>query len=141
MILGLGCDIVEISRFDKGDNFLRHFMRKYFTAKEIEEIRQKRSNQNYEELKITVATRFAAKEAVAKALGTGFRNGITLKDIEVQHDSVGKPEIILYNQALSRAYEIANRQEFRVYLTLSNERAYSNAVAVIEKLYDTKKSA
>lgn len=133
MILGLGCDIVEISRFDKGEVFLQRFMHKYFTVNEIKELQQKHSIRNYDELKIAVATRFAAKEAVAKALGTGFRNGITLKDIEVSHDSQGKPEIILYNRALARGYEIADRQEFKVYLTLSNERAYANAVAVIEK--------
>ncbi len=134
MILGLGCDIVEISRFDKGESFLRHFMRKYFTTVEITEILQKRNCRNYEELIVAAATRFAAKEAAAKALGTGFRNGITLKDIEIQHDSHGKPEIVLYNKALSRAYEIAGGQEFKIYLTLSNERAYANAVAVIEKV-------
>ncbi len=134
MILGLGCDIVEISRFDKGESFLRHFMRKYFTTVEITEILQKRNCRNYEELIVAAATRFAAKEAAAKALGPGFRNGITLKDIEIQHDSHGKPEIVLYNKALSRAYEIAGGQEFKIYLTLSNERAYANAVAVIEKV-------
>lgn len=134
MILGLGCDIVEISRFDKGEFFLQHFMNKYFTLNEIQEIQQKHSIHNYDELKVAVATRFAAKEAVVKALGTGFRNGISLKDIEVYHDSLGKPEIILYNRALTRGYEVADRQEFKIHLTLSNERAYANAVAVIERL-------
>lgn len=134
MILGLGCDIVQISRFDKGDDFLQRFMCKHFTATEIKEIEQKNGIPNYDELKIAVATRFAAKEAMSKALGTGFRNGIALKDIEVVHDSQGKPEIILYNQALARAYEISNQQNFKIHLTLSNERAYANAVAIIEKI-------
>lgn len=134
MILGLGCDIVEISRFDKGEDFLQRFMHKHFTTNEIIEIQQKPCNQYNDNLKIVVASRFAAKEAVSKALGTGFRDGIILKDIEIRHNQQGKPEIILYNQALARCYEIANRQEFKVHITLSNERAYANAVAVIEKL-------
>ena len=132
MILGLGCDIVQISRFAKSEDFLWRFITKYFTLAEIEEIEQKKANANFNDLKISVATRFAAKEAAVKALGTGFRNGITLKDIEIKHDSLGKPEISLYNKALSYAYQIAKGQKFNIHLTLSNEREYANAVVVIE---------
>lgn len=132
MILGLGCDIVQISRFAKNEEFLWRFMTKYFTLDEVKEIEQKKGNYNLDELKVSVATRFAAKEAASKALGTGFRNGITLKDIEIIHDSLGKPEITLYNKALTQAYQISGGREFNVHLTLSNEREYANAVVVIE---------
>ncbi|MCM1323459.1 MAG: holo-ACP synthase [Acetobacter sp.] len=133
MILGLGCDIVQISRFAKGEAFLQRFMHKYFTINEIREVGRKHHIPSYEELMVIVATRFAAKEAVVKALGTGFSRGITLKDIEVCHDSQGKPEIILYGNALARAYEMTSKQAYKVYLSLSNEREYANAVAVIEQ--------
>lgn len=132
MIYGLGCDIVQISRFAKDELFLQRFMSKYFTLNEINEITRK--NKNTEDLKIAVATRFAAKEAAAKALGTGFRNGITLKDIEIIHDSLGKPEITLYNKALTYVYQIAKGGKFNIHLTLSNEKEYANAVVVLEIL-------
>ena len=79
-----------------------------------------------------MATRFAAKEAVSKALGSGFQKGITLKDIEIMHNKLGKPEVNLYNNALARAYYVSDNQEFKMHITLSNEREYVNAVAVIE---------
>ena len=52
-----------------------------------------------------MATRFAAKEAVSKALGTGFQNGITLKDVEITHNTLGAPIVTLYNKALMRAFQ------------------------------------
>ncbi len=134
MIHGLGCDIVQISRFAKDERFLQKFMNKYFTLNEINEIKQKKKLENIEELRTAVATRFAAKEAAVKALGTGFQNGITLKDIEVTHDSLGKPEITLYNKALTLVYQIAQGRQINLHLTLSNEKEYANAVVVLEVL-------
>lgn len=133
MIYGLGCDIVQISRFSKEENFLQRFMAKYFTLNEINEIERK-NNKSPEDIRIAVATRFAAKEATVKALGTGFRQGITLKDIEILHNSLGKPEIKLYNKALSTGYQIAQNGKFTMHLTLSNEKEYANAVAILEIL-------
>lgn len=132
MILGLGCDIVQISRFAKDEGFLFRFIKKICTLNEIKEIEQKKQNEQLDKLESTVATRFAAKEAVAKALGSGFQNGITLKDIEITHDSLGCPTVTLYNKALSRAYEVAHNQNFKLHITLSNEQEYANAVAVLE---------
>jgi len=132
MILGLGCDIVQVSRFKRGEDFINRFMRKHFTSNEIADIEKRKENLIPENLILTVATRFAAKEAVSKALGSGFQNGITLQDIEITHDELGCPHAKLYNQALSRAYLISKNQQFNLHLTLSNEREYVNAVAVIE---------
>jgi len=132
MILGLGCDIVQVSRFNKGDSFLNRFIKKHFTLKEIEEIQDKKERLVPKNLSLEVATRFAAKEAVSKALGSGFSMGITLKDIEIIHDELGCPQVTLYRKALSRAYDITKNQKFNMHLTMSNEREYVNAVAVIE---------
>ena len=120
MILGLGCDIVQVSRFSKNEAFLLRFIKKHFTFGEI--------------AVLAVATRFAAKEAVSKALGSGFREGITLKDVEIVHDSLGCPKVNLYGKALTRAYFISKNQNFNMHLTLSNEREYVSAVAVMESL-------
>lgn len=134
MILGIGCDIVQVSRFDNGRTFLTRFIKRCFTLNEINELRPKLENTEDKELVLAVATRFAAKEAVAKALGSGFRHGITLKDIEITHNSLGKPEVTLYNKALAEAFLISQNTTFKMHLTLSNEREYVNAVAVIENI-------
>lgn len=132
MILGLGCDIVQVSRFAKGEKFLHRFIEKYFTDIEQDELSHKIKFEDISSLTLAVATRFAAKEAVSKALGSGFQKGITLKDVEIIHNKLGKPEVNLYNNALARAYFVSDNQEFKMHLTLSNEREYVNAVAVIE---------
>ena len=132
MILGLGCDIVQVSRFAKGKKFLHRFIEKYFTDIEQDELSHKIKFEDISSLILAVATRFAAKEAVSKALGSGFQKGITLKDVEIVHNKLGKPEVNLYNNALARAYFVSDNQEFKMHLTLSNEREYVNAVAVIE---------
>lgn len=132
MIMGIGCDIVKVSRFAKDRSFLLHFIKKYLTLKEINELELKKQTRDLEHLVLSVATRFAAKEAVVKALGSGFRDGITLKDIEIVHDELGCPYVNLYNRALMRAYYVTRNQNFKLHLSLSNEREYTNAVAVIE---------
>ncbi|MBE6463130.1 MAG: holo-[acyl-carrier-protein] synthase [Alphaproteobacteria bacterium] len=132
MILGLGCDIVQVSRFAKKQEFLLRFMKKYFTDNEINELENKIKQEDLNLLTLAVATRFAAKEAVSKALGSGFQKGITLKDVEIVHNKLGKPEVNLYNNALARAYYISDNQDFKMHITISNEREYVNAVAVIE---------
>ncbi len=132
MILGLGCDIVQVSRFAKKQEFLLRFMKKYFTDNEINELENKIKQEDLNLLTLAVATRFAAKEAVSKALGSGFQKGITLKDVEIIHNKLGKPEVYLYNNALARAYYISDNQDFKMHITISNEREYANAVAVIE---------
>lgn len=132
MIQGLGCDIVKVSRFDKNIDFLQRFAKKHLTEIELKELITKIKQEDVEGQKLFLATRFAAKEAVSKALGSGFRNGITLKDIEITHDKLGKPVVNLYNHALARAYFISDNQKFKMHITISNEREYANAVAVIE---------
>ena len=132
MIIGLGCDIVQVSRFNRGDAFINRFMKKHFTLNEVKDIEKRKENLLADNLIQTVATRFAAKEAVSKALGSGFQEGITLKDIEILHDDLGCPHVTLYKNALSRAYLISKNQQFTMHITLSNEKEYVNAVAVIE---------
>ena len=131
MILGLGCDIALVSRFAKDSSFIKRFLKKYFTLAETKELQDKIDNPE-KGLVLEIATRFAAKEAVAKALGSGFRFGITLSDIEVTHDALGCPQVKLYNKALARAYQVSNNQDFIMHITLSNEKEYVNAVAVLE---------
>lgn len=134
MILGIGCDIVKISRFARGLSFLTHFLKKHFTLAEIDEIKRQTSNLDETMLVMAIATRFSGKEAVSKALGTGFQDGISLKDIEILHDELGCPHVSLYNQALSRAYFVSQNQQFKMHITLSNEKEFANAVALMESI-------
>ena len=78
------------------------------------------------------AKRYAAKEACAKALGTGIAKGIYWKDIEVVNDKSGKPYIKLYNEALKRINKITNNQ-YGIDLSMSDEKNYAIANIIIYK--------
>ena len=86
MIKGIGTDIIEISRIEKAcEN--EKFIERIYTENEINEYLRRNKNISY------LAGRFAAKEAVSKALGTGMRN-ISFKDIEILSDNLGKPYVV-----------------------------------------------
>ena len=89
-IFGIGTDIVNIKRMEKTlrENNVS-FKNKIFSRKEIIYCEKKKKPSSY------YAKRFAAKEALSKALGTGIRKGINFKDIEISNDNFGKPSIIL----------------------------------------------
>lgn len=94
MIFGTGIDLVDISRFERfvAQNNVPLFQR-LFTAGELAYCAAKKNSaQHY-------ALRFAAKEAFLKALGTGLREGLSWRDMEVVHDSYGKPELRLSGEA------------------------------------------
>lgn len=114
MITGIGCDIIEISRIKKAmEN--PAFAEKCFTEREREYIKTRRTE--------SAAAIFAAKEAYSKALGTGF-DGFYFHDIEVFHDTLGKPYVKGYNKAATDA---------EVSLTISHCREYAAAFVVMEK--------
>ncbi len=84
---------------------------------------------------LTFAKRYAAKEACAKALGTGFIDGIFMKDIEVINDNLGKPSLRLYNGALSRLNDMTpDGKEVVIHLSLTDEPPYAQAQVIIEAL-------
>lgn len=122
MIVGVGVDIVEIDRISKALNKNGNFISKTFTENEQEYMRGKKSMDQH------AAGMFAAKEAVAKALGTGFR-GFFLKDIEVIRDDKGKPSIILHNGAKDIAQQLG---AYIIHLSISHEKSNAIAYAVLE---------
>lgn len=96
MILGIGSDLANINRIEEtisifGDRFLK----RSFAPVEFKEIK-KRQAISMKEYACTLAKRFAAKEAFAKALGTGFREGVFMKDIAIVHQQSGKPQLKIY---------------------------------------------
>ncbi len=117
MIYGIGVDIIEIGRVEKAlQRFGNRFLQKILTSQEMKKTDIKE-----------VAVRFAAKEALVKALGTGFR-GVGFKDIEILNDERGKP----YYRLSERVYDRFGK--LSCHLSLSHERDYAVAMAVVERL-------
>lgn len=121
-ILGTGIDITEIDRIKKAVGRNSKFLDKVFTVSEIDYFTYKKGNPCH------IAGNFAAKEAVLKALGTGLRD-INWKDIEVSRDELGKPCVMLYNNAFVIAQKIGIE---RIHLSISHGRDYAVAQAVAE---------
>ena len=118
MIFGIGTDIIEISRIAKAVKN-RAMLAKCFTRAEID-----RCNAGGVTAAENFAGYFAAKEAVAKALGTGFR-GFAPKDIEICHDNLGKPFACL-------AEHVAIPANASIYISISHGKEHATAMAVIE---------
>ena len=122
MIIGLGIDIAELDRIRA--SLERHGER--FSARILTPDEMARMPVNAVPY---LASRFAAKEAAVKALGTGFSRGITFRDIEVRSDDQGKPGIVFHGEALRRTREL---QVAAAHLSLSHGRDSAVAVVILE---------
>jgi holo-[acyl-carrier protein] synthase len=123
-ILGIGTDIVECLRI--AQMIERHgelFIARVYTDAEIEYCRERKAaTQHY-------AGRWAAKEAVLKALGTGWRRGISWRDIEITNDGRGAPTVTLHGGA----EEVRQRNGIeRMHVTISHCRCHAVAYAIAE---------
>jgi holo-[acyl-carrier protein] synthase len=124
MVLGLGTDLIEIERIQVSvDRFGERFLERVFTAGEIAYCMRKRQSAE------SFAARFAAKEAGAKALGTGISRGVSWKEIEVRREMGQRPTLHFSGRAGELAKAMGVR---RVQLTLSHSRTVAIAVAVVE---------
>ena len=125
MIHGIGIDSVHIDRMRKSiDRYGDRFARRILSLNEMEEYNQSQKAANY------LAKHFAAKEAMAKALGTGFRDGLSLKHITVNHNKYGSPVI----ECSGRAYEMLKDNKIKsCYLSITDEKDYAFASVVLEK--------
>jgi holo-[acyl-carrier protein] synthase len=124
MIYGIGVDIVKISRIsDAMDRWGERFLDRLFTDLEKEYC------QDREDAAARYALRFAAKEALSKALGVGMRRGVQGRQIEVVNDSSGRPSFRLYGQAKAVCEEMEIRNTF---LSLSDDGEYAVAMVVLE---------
>ena len=125
MIIGIGTDIIDTRRIKKTiTKFGNKFKKKCFLSSEI-----KRSEETINSVN-SYAKRYAAKEACAKALGTGLAKGIFWKDIEIINNKDGKPFIILHNRALSKLQNLSNK-DCNIEVSLSDEKNYAIANVVI----------
>ena len=127
MIKGIGTDLIEKRRVEESiSKFGDKFIKKVLTEKEQQEYRTKKTS----EKKVSfLSNNFACKEAVSKALGTGFSEGITLKNIEVLRESRGNP----YLQLLGKAKKKAEEGGFKNFtLSISDTKDHSLALVIGE---------
>jgi len=127
MILGIGTDLIEIERIKRSfERYGARFLDRIFTERE----------QNYclkhKQKETHLAGRFAAKEAISKALGTGITEIVGWKDIEIINNTQGKPEVILSNAILANHF---NQQgHLYIQLSISHTHTHALAFAIIEKM-------
>ncbi len=133
MIIGTGSDIIDIRRIEKTlARFGSRFIQRCFSDIEIKKAERRRAAGTHI---ATYAKRFAAKEACSKALGTGFSNGVYMKDISVENDAYGKPVLKLSNGALKRAQSLVPAgKTLSIHLTLTDEPPLAEAQVIIEAI-------
>ena len=122
MIIGIGTDIIEINRIEKAIERNKNFLEKVFTVNEIEMF--KKRNMRFE----VIAGNFAAKEAISKAIGSGFR-GFSLLDIEILRDDLGKPRVYL-NENIDKII----KRRYIVNVSISHNKTSAIAFALLEEL-------
>ena len=125
MIYGIGTDVVHVERIQKvfdrhGERFVEHIL----MPRELEAFRGHRRAVRF------LAMRFAAKEAIVKAMGTGFAEGMWLRDCGVAPNALGKPEIIWSERGVERCSELGIGEG---HVTLTDEAGLVVAVAVLMK--------
>ena len=124
-ILGLGVDIVKNKRIE---TLLKNkiFITRTFGKKEIKSAKNISNKINF------FAKRFAAKEAFAKALGTGFRNKLNFKDIEILNDKMGKPYYLKSNKINNIIVKRFKIKKYNLFLSISDEKDYSIAFTILQ---------
>ena len=131
MIIGTGNDIIDIRRIEKTlARFGQRFIERCCSPIEIAKAERRRAAGTHI---ATYAKRFAAKEACSKALGTGFNQGVYMKDIAVTNDMSGKPSLTLTNGALARLQALTPAGKTAlIHLTLTDEPPLAQANVIIE---------
>ncbi len=133
-IIGIGTDIVNIARIAKLINeFGDKFLNKYFTEIEINSAKRYNGRENKNSFYSHFAKRFAAKEAFAKAVGTGLGEKIAFKDVWVENNASGQPVVktsTKVTKMLHKSFSIDKTASYHI--SLSDEYPYATAFVVIE---------
>ena len=124
-IFGIGTDIVNINRIKKSIK-KDSFVKRIFSTSEIAYCKKRKNAHT------CFAKRFAAKEALAKSLGTGFRNNLNFKDIEVLNDKVGKPYYLKSKKISGIIKKRFKIKKFDLFLSISDEKDYSVAFTILQ---------
>ncbi len=124
MIYGIGTDIVAVPRLQASlDRYGQRFAARILTESEMSGFQRTQSQAHF------LAKRFAAKEALVKALGTGFRDGLSLRDVAVANDVLGKPMLVFSDELADR---LCSRGITQQHLSLTDEREYALAFVILE---------
>lgn len=125
-IFGIGTDIVNIKRIEKSlKKHKLNFKNKIFSKKEISYCEKRKNPSAF------YAKRFAAKEAFSKALGTGIRKGVSLKNIEISNDVHGKPSICLKGDLANYLKKRVKCKKYDIHLSLSDDKPWAQATVII----------
>ncbi len=128
LIYGIGHDVLEIERISE---VINRGLGKKFNQRVLTEQEYQLAEERSGRLAEFVAGRFAAKEAVVKALGCGIGNVVGFQDIEILPDVKGKPEVTLSCEAWSRL-DLPDGQRYTIHLTITHGRDLASAFAVVE---------
>ena len=125
-IIGLGVDIVQNKRIK---SLVRNkaFISRTFGEKEVTHSKKIFNKINY------FSKRFAAKEAFAKAIGTGFRNNLNFRDIEILNDNLGKPFYLKSTKINNVIFKRFKIKKYDIFLSISDEKDYSIAFTILQK--------
>jgi holo-[acyl-carrier protein] synthase len=128
MIYGIGVDLIEIERIEAAyARFGERFARRILGTRELERYHARRSRSDTRGIAF-LATRFAAKEAISKALGLGMRSPMTWRAVEIVNDPSGRP--LAFAQGELRAF--MQRRRLRLHVSLTDERSMATADAIAE---------
>jgi holo-[acyl-carrier protein] synthase len=126
-IVGIGVDIIENKRIKNSLKNLK-FKKRIYSTKELAQSYLSKNKVGF------FSKRFAAKEAFAKALGTGFRGNLNFKDIEIVNDKKGKPYYLKSKKISKIIYKNFNIKKYNCFLSISDEKDYSTAFTIIQSI-------
>ena len=126
-IVGIGVDIIDNKRIQLSIKN-KSFINRIFAKNEILISKKFKNKANF------FSKRFAAKEALAKALGIGFRENLNFKDIQIVNNKLGKPYYLVSSKIKSLIKKKKKIKNFNLFLSISDEKEYSVAFTMIEKI-------
>ena len=124
MIFGIGTDIIEIARIQKAILASERFAARILTAQEMDFYAQSRQQAHF------LAKRFAAKEALVKAMGTGIGNGIGWQMMQIKHNNQGKPLLEVFDTV---SLFFSENKITSCHVSISDETHYAMATVVLER--------
>jgi len=128
-IVGIGVDIIENKRIKNSLKNLK-FKKRIYSTKELAQSSLSKNKVGF------FSKRFAAKEAFAKALGTGFRGDLNFKDIEIVNDKKGKPYYLKSKKISKIIHKNFNIKKYNCFLSISDENDYSTAFTIIQSIWN-----
>lgn len=125
MIFGIGTDLVQVERIQRTyDRYGRRFVERLLMERELQDFERSKNPVRF------LAMRFAAKEAIVKAMGTGFRQGIWIRDVGIYQEKSGKPRVLFSENARRKCDGMGAGEAF---VSLTDEAGMVVAFAILLK--------